>query len=57
MASDLAIRLSKAANVPVDFEDGLSLLSVQGSVGSHKKENRPTLREILPLLRRRPDMS
>ena len=35
----------------------LSLLSVQGSVGSHTKENRPTLREILSLLRRRPDMS
>ena len=26
-------------------------LSVQGSVGSHTEENRPTLHEILPLLR------
>ena len=26
-----------------------ALLSVQGSVGSHKKENRLTLHEILPL--------
>ena len=26
-------------------------LSVQGSVGSHTKENRPMLHEILPLLR------
>ena len=26
-------------------------LSVQGSVGSHIEENRPTLHEILPLLR------
>ena len=42
----------------VASEDGLSRficilasLSVQGSVGSHTEENRPTLHEILPLLR------
>ena len=109
LASDLANRLSKVADVPVASEDGLSRficipcknklmsgeyfrttakatyeknkdptliasgsnsqvqvtnkrtnetvlppasLSVQSSVGSHTEENRPTLHEILPLLRK-----